>query len=217
MPTFHARQVVTALLAAPVVAAVLWSGVQAMALRNAVEAGAMLGAAPTAVATVDLNQILEKANQTGTWKIQITNLVQGIADEGKARQEKLKSMKDEADKIKDPAQRQQALDGVALEQLRAEEWLKLRQVEVDREKSLMWQSIMRTVREESKKVAEAEGYQLVLLDDSSMKIEPDSTVNAPRETQVKQQIGSLRVLYGAKTIDITEKVIVRINNASAAK
>jgi Skp family chaperone for outer membrane proteins len=38
----------------------------------------------------------------------------------------------------------------------------------------------------------------------------------PRETQVRQQISTRRVLYASPSIDITEQLIIRMNNAYAA-
>jgi len=183
-----------------------------VSLREAVQANAAMAAPPTAVATVNVGKILTELSQSGSWQMQFNNLVNSIKAEGNKRQESLKEMRESADKLTDPTQRQQGLDAFALKQLQSEEWLKLRQVEVDRERSLMWKSLIRSAREESKNVAESEGYQLVLLDDTEAVIDADPKVNAPRETQVIQQISSIRVLYAAKTIDITEKVMVRIQN-----
>jgi Skp family chaperone for outer membrane proteins len=75
----------------------------------------------------------------------------------------------------------------------------------------------RAIRDEARKVAESEGYQLVVVDDSQTEVRPSREVKAPLEEQVKQQIASLRMLYAAPTIDISDKVVVRINNLKSTR
>ena len=47
--------------------------------------------------------------------------------------------------------------------LRFEEWGRLKQLELDREKSLRWQTLYRAVSDEAARLAEAEGYEVVLV------------------------------------------------------
>ena len=117
----------------------------------------------------------------------------------------------------DAGQRAALADDIAMKRLRLEEWARLKQGEVDRERSLMWQSMYRSIRDEARKVADSEGYQLVLVDDSQTEVRASREIKAPLEEQVKQQIASLRILYAAPSIDISDKVVVRINNLKATR
>ena len=93
-----------------------------------------------------------------------------------------------------------------------------KELEVDRETSLKWQAVYRSVREGAKKLAEAEKYDLIVVDDSRVEIRTQRAQNAPSLTQQAQsQISQLRVLYAGRTVDVTDKLIVQINNARSLK
>lgn len=201
----------------PLVMAVVWAGVQAASLRNTVEANSRLAATPTAVAIVNVQKVLQKASEASQWQMKLQALLNSAKDEVAARRDALIKLRNEVENTKEPELREAKEQEFALEKLRAEEWAKLREIEVDREKSLMVLSLMRLIRTEAKAVAQSSGYQLVLVDDSTTPLEPDPSINASREAQVLMRAASLRVLYAEESIDITEQVIVRLNNAAATQ
>lgn len=206
------------LLAAAVAVAALATARAADARRVAAEAhAAALAAPPVAVATVDVAKVFDKLNENADWQIQIRTLASSYTEELRARQSELEKLLKELEAMTDAGQRSGLADDIAMKRLRLEEWARLKQAEVDRERSLMWQSMYRSIREESRKVAEGEGYQLVIVDDSQTEVRASREIKAPLEEQVKQQIGSLRILYAAPTIDISDKVVVRINNLKATR
>ena len=206
------------LLLAVVTVAALATAREAEARRVAAEAhAAAMAAPPVAVATVDVAKVFDKLNENADWQIQIRNLASSYGEELRARQSELEKLLKELEAMTDAGQRAALADDIAMKRLRLEEWARLKQGEVDRERSLMWQSMYRAIRDEARKVAESEGYQLVVVDDSQTEVRPSREVKAPLEEQVKQQIASLRILYSAPTIDISDKVIVRINNLKSTR
>lgn len=208
----------TLLLLAAVTVAALAVARGAEARRVAAEAhAAAMAAPPVAVATVDVAKVFDKLNENADWQIQIRTLATSYGEELRARQSELEKLLKELESLTDAARRNELADDIAMKRLRLEEWARLKQAEVDRERSLMWQSMYRSIREEAGKVAESEGYQLVVVDDSQTEVRPSREVKAPLEEQVKQQIASLRILYSAPTIDISDKVIVRINNLKSTR
>jgi Skp family chaperone for outer membrane proteins len=166
---------------------------------------------------VDVAKVFDKLNENADWQIQIRNLASSYGEELRARQSELEKLLKELEAVTEPARRNELADDIAMKRLRLEEWARLKQGEVDRERSLMWQSMYRAIRDEARKVAESEGYQLVVVDDSQTEVRPSREVKAPLEEQVKQQIASLRMLYAAPTIDISDKVVVRINNLKSTR
>ena len=93
----------------------------------------------------------------------------------------------------------------------------MKELELDREKSLKWQAVYRSVREGAARLAEAERYELIVVDDSKIELQVQRSKDAPPlEVQVKSQIAQIRVLHSAKTVDVTEKLVVQINNARAS-
>ncbi len=206
------------LLLAVVTVAALATAREAEARRVAAEAhAAAMAAPPVAVATVDVAKVFDKLNENADWQIQIRNLASSYGEELRARQSELEKLLKELEAVTEPARRNELADDIAMKRLRLEEWARLKQGEVDRERSLMWQSMYRAIRDEARKVAEGEGYQLVVVDDSQTEVRPSREVKAPLEEQVKQQIASLRILYAAPTIDISDKVVVRINNLKSTR
>jgi Skp family chaperone for outer membrane proteins len=206
------------LLTAAVAVAALATARAADARRVAAEAhAAALAAPPVAVATVDVAKVFDKLNENADWQIQIRTLASSYTEELRARQSELEKLLKELEAMTDAGQRSGLADDIAMKRLRLEEWARLKQAEIDRERSLMWQSMYRSIRDEARKVAEGEGYQLVIVDDSQTEVRASREIKAPLEEQVKQQIASLRILYAAPTIDISDKVVVRINNLKATR
>lgn len=206
------RNALPFVLTLPCAALVAWLGAEVLSLRSAVQATMAVAANPTAVAMVNVEKVFDRLDESADWQIQIRQLASSVQEEGRARAADVERMRKELEPMAEGPDRQRLLDELALKQLRLEEWGRLKQLEIDRERSLMWQKMYRAVREEAAKVAESEGYQLVLVDDSGVEIRTSREINAPLEMQAQQQIASLRVLYAANAIDITEKVVVRINN-----
>ena len=66
---------------------------------------------------------------------------------------------------------------------------------------------------ETRRIAEAEGVEIVLVDDSASEIRTENNAQVSLQAQVLQQISTRRVLFAKNTIDITDQVIVRMNNA----
>ncbi|MCP4794815.1 MAG: hypothetical protein GY885_01495, partial [Phycisphaeraceae bacterium] len=139
-----------------------------------------------------------------------------IQQEGIGRQQAMERRLAESEAASSPEERQVIRDEVALMQLRLEQWANMKAIEVDREQSLMWRSIYRNLRREAERVAEAEGFALVLVDDSAGEIRTQSGTQVPLQTQVLQQITNRRILFASNTTDISDQVIVRMNNAIVA-
>lgn len=177
---------------------------------------AAVKADPTPVAVVEVARVLDQIDEKSEWEIRIDALKSSIQQEGASRQKAMERRLKESESATSPEQRQIIRDEVALMQLRLEQWANMKAVEIDREQSLMWRSIYRNLRKEAERVAEAEGYSLVLVDDSEGEIRTQSGTQVPLQTQVLQQITSRRILFAANMTDISDQVIVRMNNAVVA-
>lgn len=170
---------------------------------------------PAAIATVDIIRLVDKLNEKSDWDVQLAALTKKIQAELDSRtksiQEQVKSLEGAPE-----AQKAALRDKVALEDLQLREWANYKRAEIDRERALMWQSLYRNIRSECGKLAEAEGYDLILVNDgvTDLQIQRDSQV--PMEQQAQEQIMRRRMLYANKNIDITDKLILRMNNARNA-
>ena len=200
-------------LAALIVAAA--AGAAAVSASYQAAATARMAPAPSRVATVDLVKVVERLTERSDWEVQITALGKRIQEEYSAKRKALEEMARQMETAPE-AQRAAIRDRLAFEQLQFEQWERIKKVEVDRERALMWQSMYRNVRSESQKLADAEGWDVVLVNDGVSEIQLQRDANTPLEQQAQEQIVRRRILYAAKAIDVTDQLVVRMNNARAA-
>jgi len=106
-----------------------------------------------------------------------------------------------------------AEDELAMKMLQYQAWLKVSDQQLDVEASLQLRALYRSIRNAVESLAEAEGYDLVVVDDSSSEFGLNPQSSMSRQMQVRQQIVGRRVLFGRDAIDITDELIVRMNNA----
>jgi Skp family chaperone for outer membrane proteins len=206
------RSSIAALCAGAAVATLGFLGTSAQATRPIV-----VPAAPTAVGTVDLARLFDSLAAAKEWDVRIRELEAKAMDEGRAKKAALDASVKEVEAMAAGPERETRMDTLRLARLQAEQWSQLKELEVDRERSLKWQAIYRSVREGARKLAEAEGYGLIVVDDSRIEITTQRAQNAPPlEAQAKSQIASLRVLYAGKSIDVTEKLRVQLDNDRSA-
>ena len=95
-------------------------------------------------------------------------------------------------------------------------WLRFTQQEIDIDKSLMLENLFRSMQSAAKELAEIEGIDLVIIDDAGKQFELLPKSQLSREGQVQLQMRSRRVLYRDSAIDISEELIIRMNNDYAA-
>jgi len=199
-------------LSAAVVAGAVLLAPRAEALRPA-----FLAAPPTPVGVVNMASLFDRLDEAAEWDVKIKNLEAKFSEELQSRRAELEKLAKEIEPLPEGEDREKRLDGLRLKRLQAEQWSVMKDLELDRERSLKWQSIYRAVREGAAKLASEEKYELVLVDDSKLEIQPQRSKDSPPlEVQVRSQIAQIRVLHAAKTVDVTEKMIVLINNARAS-
>lgn len=193
------------------------AAIVAFSMWRPLEARTPAQAAPKGgeVATVDLGRVMDRLNEAADWDMRLRSLTANITSEFQSRQAALEGLLREAEQLQDETERRAALETIALQRLRFEEWGRMKQLEVDRERSLKWQTLYRAVREEATRLAESEGYELVVVNDSLGPINVSRELEMSQEQQVLQQIMNRRLLFAAKSTDITDQLIVRMNNARA--
>ncbi|MSR29049.1 MAG: OmpH family outer membrane protein [Phycisphaerales bacterium] len=174
-----------------------------------------LSAQPSAVANVDIRRLLDKIGQRAEMEIELTQMANRFEQELKSRRESLESRAKESDAITDQTERQTLRDGLALEQLQLTGWATMKQQEADREQALRWENLYRSIVAEAQKLADTEGYQYVVVFDGNAEFQRDRRSQISLGQQVVEQIARRRVLVASKSDDITEKLILRMNNVRA--
>lgn len=173
-------------------------------------------AQPSAVASIDIMKLMDKLTERSDLDIELGQQGARAQAEIKARRDRLEQRAKEAEAIVDVAERRKAQDSLALEQLELREWMMIKDSEIDRDAATRWRSLYRNIVSEAEKYAQAEGYQYVLVYDGPAKIEANPRAQQSMAQQVVDQIMRRRILYADKADDITDKLILRMNNARAA-
>jgi Skp family chaperone for outer membrane proteins len=174
-----------------------------------------LSAQPSAVANVDIRRLLDKIGQRAEMEIELTQMANRFEQEFKTRREALEARAKESDAIANLEDRQTTRDALALEQLQLKEWATMKQQEADREQALRWENLYRSIVTEADKLAASEGYQYVIVFDGNAEFQRDRRSQATLGQQVVEQISRRRILVASKADDITEKLILRMNNVRA--
>jgi len=175
----------------------------------------MAPAQPTKIGSINLAKVLDKLQEKSDWEVQLTALQNQMRDEADSRKKKLEAEVKQAASATDVAEQQRIAEQVVLEQLQLEQWATLKGGELDLENSLMWQSIYRHLREESAKLAESEDYDYIIVNDGTNEIMTSREAKVPLSQQVLEQIGRRHIIFASPSTDISDKLIVRMNNTHA--
>jgi len=174
----------------------------------------------TIVATVNLQQVINGLEQRDEAVRKLQQMQTQFQEERSARESEIESMRDQlqewvenADETQPlPPEAQRLEEQMVLKHLRYQAWMRFMNDKFDVEYSLMLQDLFRTVRNAAGRMADVEGYDLVLLDDSEaeLTVNPDSRLS--REAQVRQQMTARSILHARDSIGITADLIERMNN-----
>jgi len=169
-------------------------------------------APPTAVAKINLTRVLEGLNQRAAAEQAVNDMRLAMSSQDEQRQGELRQLQEGLAERSGEALRT-AEDELAMKMLQYQAWLKVSDQQLDVEASLQLRALYRSIRNAVESLAEAEGYDLVVVDDSSSEFGLNPQSSMSRQMQVRQQIVGRRVLFGRDAIDITDELIVRMNNA----
>ena len=172
-----------------------------------------IGPAAPVVAAVRMESLFDQLAQRATAKVELNAMVEEIQKEQARRQEKILQLQTELENVVAPAKREELRDELTLEKLKAQFWLKEATAELEIERAIRVQDLYRSIKEAVAALAAAEGYDLIIVNDT-IDIPPfvrESQLSP--QLQVVQEITNRKILYLNLAIDITEDLIVRMNNA----
>ena len=188
-------------------------------------AGTRMQATPTRGAVVQLVKVMDSIQERAVIDTQLERMTAGLEAEKQghidainALNEKMKAMVgDDVAKARALAAAQDPafmtlMDEIDSAKLKYAAWGNASAELVDLEKSLVVQKLYRSVKDAIAALAEAEGYDFVLIDDSQGELRVNPDVQMSREAQVLQQMSVRKLLYTTPLIDITDDLIVRMNN-----
>lgn len=170
------------------------------------------------VAVIDLQRVLDGLDQRADADRRVRSLYEEARTEDGEWQKLLERLRTELTAARDAgpsdAERVRRLEEQAVEMaLRYEAWKQYSKERVDNETSLLMRDIYRAIREDLAAMGQVTGFEIVVRDDQLREIGVDPTVKASQEAQVMQQISAASILYVAPSIDVTDQLIARMNNA----
>ena len=166
------------------------------------------------IATVDLSAVLEGLQQRSAADVAFRTLRDNRQAEEQTRNSEIAALKAQLADAVEPAARQQIEEQIALDAIELEFWLDFKNDELDIEWSLGRRDLYRSIQKAVKKMAEMQGYDLVIIDDSKQEFSVTGDASLPRrQIQLLQQMSSRRLLYASPAVDITKDLIAAMNNA----
>ena len=183
--------------------------------------GALEGPAPrpsqaTTIATVDLTAVLEGLTQRADADLRLRQMAEESRTESDRRAGEIEALRAQFRDTVVPATRQDLEERLALAAIEYGAWVRLTNQKTDVEQSLVLQDLYRSIKLAAAEMARAEGYDLVIVDDSvrQLRLSLDSPLS--REEQIRQQIGARRLLFAAPELNVTDDLIARMNRAYQA-
>jgi Skp family chaperone for outer membrane proteins len=192
-------------------------GLGAAATMQSATAQAGSKAAPTAVAVINLNRVLDALVETKDAMARLdaeNKKGQGKLDEINSQINSLKSRLDAMPKGQRSPERAQ-LEGQLLElNVQGRARLEVLQQLQSVESGTIAMGIYSKIVDAVKRYSEAQGIDLVITDDSSMTLPPDKPIT---DKDVSRYTNDRQVIFAAAKIDLTDQIIAMMNNEYAAK
>ncbi|MBX9738106.1 MAG: OmpH family outer membrane protein [Phycisphaerales bacterium] len=175
---------------------------QATARNNA----AMFAPPAPVIALVDLPKVFEALDERKVRE-------QELMDNANAKQAELtalgKELEEESTKAKmigNVNQQQAAVIKLLEKQAMANAKRSAYDALLDQQRAEIFKALYMKVADTSKKLAEMQGYTMVMADDQGLNIPSGASTDA-----VRSVLGSRRILYAAKSHDITQDIINQLN------
>ncbi len=171
------------------------------------------GPAAPVVAVVRINTLFDELRQRADARSELLRLEQNINDERERRTSEIAQMQADLEEVVSAVSREKLGDELALKGLQSQFWFREAMTELEVEKALLLQDLYKSMRAAIEALAQAEGYDLVFIDDASDELPFDRESQAAPQLQVLQQIATRKILYRNPALDITLDLAERMNNA----
>lgn len=173
--------------------------------RVAAQGGA---ATPTRVVVVDIQKAFTSLDQRSQVEAEITAKTEALQREAQDRQQALRSRRSDIDTILEPGsdEYKQAINDLERDTIEFTTWYEFQGRKLEIEKALQLENLYRALTETIARLAERNGYDLVLQRDDSI------SVNQRTQQALANMIVQRKVLFASQRIDITDAVIQQANN-----
>jgi len=168
---------------------------------------------PTTIATIEIERVLNQLDQRTEAEAELARKADVLEQERSSRAAEIEALKQRRLDESDRARRLELDSQIALQSRELADWVQFKRAELDLEKALLIEGLYRAVRAAAGETAQAQGYDIVMVDDSAREFQVVPEARVTRESQVRTQLLSRRLLYAGDIVDATDDLIVRMNNA----
>ncbi|MEE8156197.1 MAG: OmpH family outer membrane protein [Phycisphaerales bacterium] len=175
-------------------------------------AGGAAAPGPAVIAVVRIEPLADGLKQFADANADVDRLLGEIEVEAQRRREATKALTEQHSNAVDAKQREEFSDKIALERLKNESWFQTARRELELDKAVRLQDLYKKIVDAINTLALSEGYDLVIVDDSGEALPFNRNARVVPQDQVRQQLTRRKVLFVSPTLDITEDLIMRMNN-----
>ena len=167
---------------------------------------------PAVIATVNIELLFEKLEERAAADTRLTEMAKGLDDEAAEKRKTIEEFREEMDMFPPGSEaHREAQAQWTLKSYELQAFLDFAVRKIDVEKSKTLRSIYDKMNTTMAAMALENGYDIVFVDDSIVELPQAAT-----ESEMMRQISARRMLYSSPQIDITNDVIVRMNNEFSA-
>ncbi len=175
-------------------------------------AGRAAAPGPAVVAVVRIEPLADGLKQFADANADVDRLLAEIETEAQRRREATEALKEQHSNAVGAKQREELSDKIAMERLKNESWFQMAKRELELDKAVRLQDLYKKIVDAINTLALSEGYDLVIVDDSSDVLPFYRSSRVVPQDQVRQQLTRRKVLFVNPSLDITEDLIMRMNN-----
>ncbi len=160
------------------------------------------------VATVDLERLFSNLDEKGAADISLQALADDLQKESETRSRDIELLEQNLDLFPAGSEKyQEAAEKFLQATVKLQSFVEFGRRKIDFQKGVTLKRLYTSIKEETRLLAEREGYAVVLVDDSIVDLQSGT------EADMIRQISARRMLYASPRVDITDALIMQMNNA----
>jgi len=174
-------------------------------LAPVVQASRQDGSAAAVVATIDLERVIESLDSMTSANEELARTAELYQTEIEQRRESLELLQEEIDLLVGTQRDQKLAEAEVLaDDLRV--YTRFAELKLEEQRVVVLRRIYEDVREAAARLSQANGWDLVLVNDALVDLPP-----VTGQQELMRQISARRVIYGDTRIDVTDALIQKMN------
>lgn len=167
----------------------------------------------TVVAVVNPTKVLEGLLERADAEAELRSKFEELKAQADSRTSEIRQIQARLEETTDADERQALLDEIDAKGVKAIAFDQFAARQFDVDLALLQQDLYQRIVASVGELAQANGIDIVLVNDNAVPIRINPEARIPRATQVEEQIAQRRVMFASPKVDITESLILRMNNA----